>query len=121
MKTKRKSPKAIRQEKLYGIITLGTPFVAAGTLQFGSVLANDKDATFTSPYDGGFRAGDYIWIDGQQNDRSQRVKYKKVHVARRRQAKNKLKPVVFEIENTTATTITIKGDGLYEVSTITSA
>lgn len=125
MKT-RKSPKALRKaklrarekhEQLQGILTLGKfPFIVAGTLAFSA--ASDTVISFPNV---AFQNGDWISISGQSNDRSKKIDHKKVHIARRRQSKGKIKPVMYEIENAQATTMTIKaGTGLHAGDTITT-
>jgi len=120
---KRRSPKALRKLKKqqWGIV-VGTelPLTVAGTLNFGPGSA----VTFASdPNTGmGFKAGDMIMISGQREARNNRIKHKKVHVARRRQSKGKIKPVIYEIDSVSATTMTVKtGTGLTGGGTITSA
>jgi len=107
MKSKRKSPKQLRAKR-WGIITLGNPFVAAGTLTFSGGLVDDDAAIFTFNYDTGLQAGDYIKI--VDNGESVGIDHRKVHVARRRQSKGKTKRLVYQIENATATCITVKAD-----------
>lgn len=122
---KHKSPKALRKlkKRQWGIVIgAGLPVTVAGSLHFNQGnLVNDKSAEFTFFYDGAFQPGDKIMISGQREDRSNRIKYKKVHVARRRQSKGKSKPIIYEIDNVSATTITVKaGTGLSAGGTITS-
>ena len=130
---KHRSPKALRKQKKrqWGIVVgTGLPLTVAGTLNFGPAAA----ITFASdPNTGmGFKAGDKIMISGQSEGRSNRafggydesvyINHKKVHVARRRQSKGKTKPIIYEIDNVSATTITVKaGTGLTGGGTITSA
>ena len=140
---KHKSPKILREakqrarglEKQYGILRLGKfPFTVAGTLTFtqGSGLTVNSPAvtfkadpaiTFSSDPDTGmaFSSGDWITISaGQNDDRSNRINHKKVHVARRRQSKGKVKPIMYQIEDVSATTMTIKaGSGLHAGGTLT--
>lgn len=121
MKKKRKSPKTLRQSRKFGILKNmdGFVFTSAGTLTIGGGLVSNDCVTFSFPYDGGLQVGDYITISGHQHTgRSNRVDHTKVHVARRRLAKGKPKPVVYEIESATASTLTIRdSNGLYKVTT----
>lgn len=119
---KRRSPKALRKmmkKQQWGfVVGTGFPLTVAGTLNFGPASA----ITFSSdPNTGmGFKVGDTIMISGQREDRSNRIDYKKVHVARRRQSKGKIKPVIYEIDHVSATTMTVKtGTGLSAGGTIT--
>lgn len=119
MKQKRKSPKALRQQSnRWGIITLGDPFVVTGALNF---VQSSPAISFSFDYDTGIQKGDWISVAGFADET--KVDHTKVHVARRRQSKGKTKPTYFEIENTSATTLTLKGggtltgtNGMYSVS-----
>jgi len=126
MKCKRKSPKAIRQKQAGIIRFMDNPFVVSGSLNFGSSFhaktwIKAKYVDFF--YDTGIQAGDWITISTGSYDESVNIDYRKVHVARRRQSKGKTKKILYEVQNTSATCITVKdtSNGIYATSTITCA
>lgn len=110
MKRKRKSPKAIRQEKVrWGILNMGLPFTVAGSLNFGSSLPMaDPSVSFTFDYDTGIHKGDYISI--VDNSESVGIDHRLVHVARRRQSKGKTKKILYVVRDASATCITVKAN-----------
>lgn len=124
MKCKRKSPKAIRQKQAGFIRFMDNPFVVSGSLNFGSSFhATGSSTSFDFFYDTGIQAGDWITISTGSYDESVNIDYRKVHVARRRQLKGKTKKILYEVQNTSATCITVKdtSNGIYATSTITCA